>query len=82
MRTTIRLPDELYRQVRVRAAAEGGTVTAFIEEALRHALSRREPSPAPVPYRVAPFSGDGVQRGVDLDDNAALVDVMDVDARS
>lgn len=81
MRTTVRLPDELYTQVRLRAVAEGATVTAFIEEALRHALNRREPSPAPALYRVAPFSGDGVQRGVDLDDNAALLDVMDVDAR-
>ncbi len=82
MRTTIRLPDELYTRVRVSAATEGGTVTAFIEDALRMALERRDAIPAHAPYRVSPFHGDGVQAGIDLDDSAALQDVMDVDAGS
>ena len=81
MRTTIRLPDDLYTRVRVTAAQEGETVTSFLEEALRAALARHEQPPPRLRYQVAPFHGDGVQPGVDLDDNAALVDLMDVDAR-
>src|SRR5665647_3057257 len=41
MRTTLMLPDDLYRQVK-RAAAEGDrTVTSFVEEALRAAAGAR-----------------------------------------
>lgn len=82
MRTTIRLPDDLYRSVRVSAAAEGATVTSFIEQALRAALRRDAASAAPEPYTVEPFVGDGLRSGVDLDDNAGLLAVMDADAGS
>jgi hypothetical protein len=80
MRTTIRLPDDLYRRVRMTAASEGATVTAFIEDALRGALARREQTPPAEPYHVQPFGGHGPQPGVDLDDNAALIELMDADA--
>lgn len=82
MRTTIRLPDDLYRRVRVRAAGDGRTVTSFIEEALRAALARHEEQPEHAPYRVTPIEGRGLHPGVDLDDTAALLDLMDADARS
>ncbi|HZJ04231.1 MAG TPA: YlcI/YnfO family protein [Nocardioidaceae bacterium] len=82
MRTTVRLPDDLYRRVRVSAAQEGETVTSFLEEALRAALARREQAPADTRYRVTAFPGDGVRPGVDLDDSSALLDLMDGDARA
>lgn len=83
MRTTIRLPDELYKQVRITAISTNRTVTAFITEALRDALAhQRQEPPPPQPYRVKPFAGDGLQPGVDLDDNAALLDLMQADARA
>lgn len=81
VRTTIRLPDELYRQVRVRAATEGVTLTSFIEDALRDAFARHQQSAAVEPYRVKPFEGNGLQPGVDLDDNAALLGLMESDDR-
>lgn len=77
MRTTIRLHDDLYRRVRVTAAADGSTITSFIEDALREALRRAGDSGLPDSYSVEPFDGDGVRPGVDLDDNAALFDLMD-----
>jgi plasmid stability protein len=80
MRTTVRLPDDLYRQVRVRAAADGATVTAFIEAALRAALMSREAQPQREPYCVSPVYGGGLLPGVDLDDGAAMLDLMDADA--
>lgn len=75
------MADDLYRRVRVTATSEGRTVTSFIEEALRAALDRQDDSAVPSPYHVQPFDGHGLQPGVDLDDNAALLDLMDADAR-
>lgn len=78
MRTTIRLPDELYTQVRRGALDDGTTVTTFIEQALREALARRSHEAADsAPYRVRPFAGRGLQPGVDLTDSVALLDLMD-----
>lgn len=81
MRTTVRLPDDLYDQVRATVSARGLTVTAFLEEALRRALVEPEGASGE-PYRVRPFRGHGLQPGVDLDDSAALSDLMDDDARA
>lgn len=81
MRTTVRLPDDLYTEVRVRAAADGATVTSFIEEALRAALARRDEHTTVEPYRIEPWGSGGPAPGVDLDDSAALLDLMDGDAR-
>lgn len=82
MRTTIRLDDELLRAAKRAAVERGTTLTAVIEDALRRALApagaeRREP------FRLPTFHGDGLRPGVDLDDTAALLDLMDEhDARA
>lgn len=77
MRTTIRLPDTLLRQAKARASETGRTLNAVIEDALRAALLRR-PAAAFAPRVVLPtFRGEGLQPGVDLDDSAALLDIMD-----
>jgi len=80
MRTTVILPDELYRRVRVAAAEEGRTLTSFMEQALREALDRHlgEHETA---YVVEPFPGDGLLPGVDLDDSSLLLERMESDAR-
>ncbi|MDQ2723177.1 MAG: hypothetical protein M3Y19_07755 [Actinomycetota bacterium] len=49
--------------------------------ALRAALAQRERAPHPAPYRVRPFRGAGLLPVIDLDDNAALLDVMDANSR-
>lgn len=77
MRTTIRLDDQLLAQAKEHAVRTGRTLTALIEDALRRALAdgkRRSAGPAPV---FPTFRGDGLQPGVDLDDSAALLDLMD-----
>ena len=76
MRTTIRLDDDLLARAKRAAADRGTTLTALIEDALRRALapaavSQRPRQPLPT------FAGDGLQRGVDLDDTATLLDHMD-----
>jgi hypothetical protein len=79
MRTTVRLPDELYQRVRVTAASEGLSVTSFLERALREALEGASPPSAR--YQVEPFHGTGLMPGVDLDNSAALEDLLDEHAR-
>lgn len=76
MRTTVRLPDELYRRVRLRAHEEGRTVTSLIEESLRRQLD--EPRAAErAPYTLVPFGGGGARPGVDLSSNAAMLEAME-----
>ena len=74
MRTTVRLPDELYDEVRRRAVDQGVTVTSFLEQALRRALAEHRPGQH---FVVEPFAGTGTLPGVDLHNNAALLDVME-----
>lgn len=76
MRTTIRLPDSLYDQVRTRAVAQHRTVTSFIEESLRASLNDQESGVADR-YSVDVFVGTGALPGIDLTNSAALLDAME-----
>ncbi len=65
-RTTIRLPDELLRRARRKAAAERRTLTSLIEEGLRAVLAGRpQPKAARKLPRVSVAKG-GLMPGVDL----------------
>ncbi len=77
MRTTINLPDDLLAQIKTLAAEGRITLTAFIEQALREKLGRRKGKPPSRPVRLTTFGTAGVQPGVDLDDTAALLDLME-----
>ncbi len=77
MRTTIQLDDLLHEKARKYALSKGTTFAALMEEALREKLlSRPENTPSP-PVNLTTIGGHGFQAGVDLDDNAALLDIMD-----
>ena len=76
MRTTIHLPDDLLAQAKRTALESGTTLTGVIEEALRERLARRE-APAAGPVELTTFGGSGLQPGVDLDDSAALLELME-----
>lgn len=80
MRTTIRLDDDLLREAKQHAAATDRTLTSLIEEALR-ALLARSHRDAELPDRVTlpTHRGDGLQPGVDLDDSAELLTLMEQD---
>ena len=77
MRTTIRLDDELLTRTKELAARTGRSLTGVIEDALRELLARRSPPAERPPVRLPTFAGKGLQPGVDLDDSAALLDLMD-----
>jgi hypothetical protein len=78
MRTTIRLDDELLTAAKRMAVETGRTLTAVVEDALRAALARRDPAQRPKPAKLPVARGGGVlQPGVDLDDSAALLELME-----
>jgi hypothetical protein len=77
MRTTIRMDPHLLLEAKRAAADSGRTLTAVIEDAVRaHLAARRKPRQQPRPALTV-VDGRGVRPGVDLDDTAALLDLMD-----
>lgn len=78
MRTTITIDDHLLDEVRRRAVERRQTVSQVIEDSIRDSLLRRDDADDRR-FGVHPFSGGTVQRGVDLDDNAALLALMNDD---
>ncbi|MHB8510395.1 MAG: type II toxin-antitoxin system VapB family antitoxin [Candidatus Dormibacteria bacterium] len=76
-RTTVRLDDGLLRDAKALAAQSGRTLTAVLEEALRNVLYHRPSISERAPVALPVFKGDGTLPGVDIDDSAALADLMD-----
>lgn len=76
MRTTISIDDHLLDEVRRRAAERGQTISQVIEDSLRESLLRRDERPREA-FRISTFAAGGYQPGVNLDDNASLLDLMD-----
>jgi hypothetical protein len=76
MRTTINLPDALVARAKRLAAETRTTLTAVIESSLREALTRRHSAPKAPPPKLPVYGRKGLQPGVDLDDSAALLDLM------
>ena len=78
MRTTVRLDDRVLAEAKKYAAETGRTLTSVLEDALRELLARRAASAKGTrPVRLRTVKGDGVQPGVDLDDTAALLALME-----
>ena len=82
MRTTIRLNDSLFRQVKQLAAKSGRSFTALVEEALRDTLARAGKRPGGGRIKLKTSRG-AFRPGIDLNRLAELRDLMDgVDAHS
>ena len=77
MRTTIRLDDDLLVEVKQIAARSNKTLTSVIEDALREMLARQRKTEKRTSVRLTTASGGGLQPGVDLDDSAALLSLME-----
>lgn len=75
MRTTLTIPDPVYRQAKAEAARRGATVGSVVEAALRAYL---EDSSAPV-TALPPLtrSRTALRPGVDLDDMSAVWEMVD-----
>jgi predicted DNA-binding ribbon-helix-helix protein len=77
MRTTIRLDNDLLARVKQIAARRNKTLTSVIEESLLETLARQQEAQERAPVNLRTVSGKGLQPGVDLDDSAALLSVME-----
>jgi hypothetical protein len=78
-RTTVRLPEELIKRAKRKAAAEGRTLTALIEEGLRLVVIEKPKAKA---KRVSPRTSDatgGPWPGIDISDSAALQEAEDLE---
>lgn len=76
MRTTIRIDDELLALAKARAAENRTTLNAVIEDALRASLNRQPERAKPI-GRLPTMSGRGPRPGVNLNNNAELLDLME-----
>lgn len=76
MRTTIRISDDLYRDVKALAARSGRTVAAVLEDAVRRGLSTAEQRTTDR-YTVIPAGRGGLRPGVALSSNAAIAEALD-----
>ena len=77
MRTTVRLDPHLLTEAKRHAAENGKTLTLVLEEALRESLAWRSPQAKAEPARLKTVGGKGLRPGVDLDDGASLLELMD-----
>jgi len=77
MRTTIRIDEQLLKEAKLQAARSGKSLTEMIEDALREALSRRNSASSRQPVHLVTVNGKGLFPGVDLDDSASLLDIME-----
>lgn len=79
-RTTVRLPEDLIRRAKRKAADEGRTLTSLIEDGLRLMLSEgRKKEKA---KRVLPPVSDakgGPMPGIDITDGSALQEMDDLE---
>ena len=78
MRTTIYISDDILRSARKRAVDSGRTLTRFIEDSLRAALAQPKHNPARRKTIITKFKGGGLLPGVDLDNNAELLELMEL----
>ncbi|GAA3372008.1 ribbon-helix-helix domain-containing protein [Streptomyces sannanensis] len=76
MRTTVDLPEDLLQEAKLRAARKRVTVSAVIEDAMRMAFARDAPAATNI-VTLPTYGEGGLRPGVSLDDNSALLDIME-----
>jgi hypothetical protein len=78
-RTTVRLPAALLSRAKRKAAAEGRTLTALIEDGLRLVLAdQRKTTKRRILPRISK-AGGGPMPGIDLTDLSALQELDDLE---
>lgn len=76
-RTTIRLDDHLLAEVKRLAVKSNRTLTSVIEDALREVVARQDERSPAHRLDLPTYGGGWVRSSVDIDDSAALLDIME-----
>ncbi len=84
MRTTVRLDEDLLSRAKALAARQGRTLTAVIEDGLREQVARATGTASASPVELPAFGDESSSPmpGVDLDDSAGLLELMEGGSRS
>ena len=79
-RTTVRLPQDLLRRAKRKAAAEGRTLTSLIEDGLRLvvAADNKKATKRKISLPVSTATG-GPMPGIDISNSAALQEMEDLE---
>jgi len=79
-RTTVRLPEDLLKRAKRKAAAQGRTLTSLIEDGLRRVIAENQAGAKRkrVLPRVSTATG-GPMPGIDLSDSSALQEMDDLE---
>jgi hypothetical protein len=75
MRITLDIDDDLLNQANVLAEELGCTLSTLVEQGIRLLLAKQNRHTFELPT----FGGGGLMPSVDLDNNAALLDLMEAD---
>ena len=77
MRTTLRIDDHLVREAKKLAVRTHHTLGEVVEEGLRILLANTRARRPEKKIPLVTFKGGGLRPGIDLDDSASLLDVME-----
>jgi len=77
MRTTINIDEHLLKEAREVAVQTGRSLSEIVEEGVRVYLGQRRRKPDPSRVSLATFGQGGLQPGVDLEDSANLLGIME-----
>jgi hypothetical protein len=77
VRTTLRIDDHLVREAKKIAARTHHTLGEVVEEGLRILLAHKRAGRPEKKIPLVTFKGGGLRPGIDLDDSASLLDVME-----
>jgi hypothetical protein len=79
IRTTLNIDDQVLAEYKRVAASTHRTLSYVIQDALRETLARRQEAAVGQPVRLPVIGGGGVRPGVDLDDNARLLELLEAE---
>lgn len=81
MKTTLQLPDDLYREVKATAALSGRSVTSIIEESLRTFLAQssapHDLPPLPISRSSDGFTEEFLATGIDFNNTGEVLAWLD-----
>lgn len=81
MKTTLQLPDDLYREIKATAALSGRSITSIVEESLRRFLadapSAGELPQLPVSRSSGGFTEEFLATGIDFNDTSEVLAWLD-----